>query len=109
MRKVTYDREQKKIKAGEKCIVDFSSVEDGCQATLCSKLEPQAFSLTMTFNFDDNERSPFNLQHASLTPSSFVKTVVEHKLDIPGLKCAPEINDVYDDLNKQDIMGTLYS
>lgn len=93
---ITYDKEKQAIRADGKNLIDFSAVKDGAQAILYSRRgSEQDQGFEKIFRFVDNELFPFCLGFASLTPASFIRTMVENGLQIDGLKCSGEIAEAY--------------
>ena len=93
---ISYDKEVKVIRADGKNLIDLSSVKNGSKATLYSRRgSEQDSAFEAIFRFNDDERCPFILDVMSLTPATFIRTLVENGLQINGLKCSGEIANTY--------------
>jgi len=93
---ISYDKEVQVIRADGKNLIDLSSVKDGSKATLYSRRgSEQDRAFEAIFRFNDDEQCPFILDVMSLTPATFIRTLVENGLQINGLKCSGEIAKTY--------------
>ena len=93
---IIYDKKVQVIRVNGENLIDLSSVKYGSKATLYSKRgSEQDIAFEAIFNFHDNELFPFSLDALSLTPASFIRTLVENGLLVVGLECSGEFAKAY--------------
>lgn len=104
---IIFDKNKRAIMVNGKNIVDLRDVPDGSIATIYPKNTTMldGYETTLTINYDS--LTPFNLDFAELSASTFVRTIVENKLKVQGMKCSDDITDTCETIKQRRLKDIL--